>query len=128
MGMKARHSPHSDSWFEYHRWHFDIDKYINPLIPAPRWHRLPRPIAHFMGHRHEAPKAMGNLLIALWTLVSVFCGVAIVTAVTMRVPAFQRHHSPDVIASFVSHICPRRCILNANFLPGSRRGSGVLCY
>lgn len=99
--MFAKHAPHSDSWFEYHRWHFDIDRYLNPIIPAPRWHLVPRPIAHFLGHRPEPPKPMGNILISLWTLVSVFCGVSIVTAVTMNVPAFMDHGAPNVIASFV---------------------------
>lgn len=58
---------------------------------------------------------MGNILIALWTLVTVFCGVSIITSVTMRVPAFQNHGAPDVIASFVSHGLLKslsdRCIL-----------------
>ncbi|RMJ26351.1 HPP family [Aspergillus sp. HF37] len=98
--MATSHAPHTKSWLDYHRWHFDIDRYINPWLPAPRWHRLPGPIARFFGHRHEEPRAMGNILIALWTLVTVFCGVSIITSVTMRVPAFQNHGAPDVIPSF----------------------------
>lgn len=88
--------------FEYHHWHFDIDRYLIPFIPAPPWRWLPRPISHFLGYRPEPPRAMGNVLIALWTLVNVFCGVAIVAAVNNRVPAFVEHGDPTVIASFVS--------------------------
>lgn len=100
--MAAHHAPHSKSWFEYHRWHFDIDCYLNPYLPAPPWDLLPYSVSRWFGHRHEPPQAMGNVLIALWSLLNVFCGVSIITSVTMHIPAFQQHGAPDVIASFVS--------------------------
>ncbi|RJE19321.1 HPP family [Aspergillus sclerotialis] len=109
------HSPHTNSWFEYHRWHFDIDRYINPFIPAPPWRWLPRPISHFLGYRPQPPPPMGNVLIALWSLVSIFCGLSIITSVTMNVPAFQHHNSPSVIASFGAAAVLEYCAIESPF-------------
>ena len=84
------------------RWHLDIDSYLNPFLPAPPWHRLPRPVSHVLGHRREKPGLLGNLIVAVWSLIGVFCGVALVAAVSNHVPLFQTHHAPIVVGSFVS--------------------------
>jgi hypothetical protein len=83
-------------------WHFDIDRYINPFIPAPRWHLIPKPIAHMLGHRDKPVKPMGNILIAGWSLLGVFCGVALVASVSKRVPSFEARNAPAIVGSFVS--------------------------
>ncbi|KAE8383293.1 HPP family-domain-containing protein [Aspergillus bertholletiae] len=86
---------------DFSRWHVDIDKYLNPLIPRPPWRWLPRPISHFLGYRGDKPpKNLGNLVIVFWTLIGVFCGVLVVAEVTMHVPSFQNHHAPIIVASF----------------------------
>ena len=95
------HAP-SRSRVDWSRWHFDIDTFINPLIPAPPWHWVPRPMAHFLGYRgDQPPRPLGNLVIAFWALIGVFCSISVVTSVTMRVPSFQHHNAPVVIASMV---------------------------
>ncbi|KAJ5657653.1 uncharacterized protein N7484_001302 [Penicillium longicatenatum] len=81
-------------------WQFDIDRYLNPFIPAPRWHCIPRPVAHFLGHRAEPPKPLGNLAIAFWSLIGAFCGVALVASVSEHVPSFEARDSPAIIGSF----------------------------
>lgn len=87
---------------DWSRWHFDIDTYLNPFIPAPPWRWVPRPIAHFLGYRGDhLPRPIGNLVIAFWALIGAFCSVSIVSSVTKRVPSFEHHHSPVVIASMV---------------------------
>lgn len=87
---------------DWSRWHFDIDTYINPFIPAPPWRWVPRPIAHFLGYREDhPPRPIGNLVVAFWTLIGTFCSVSVVSSVTMNVSSFQHHHSPVVIASMV---------------------------
>ncbi|KAE8153526.1 HPP family-domain-containing protein [Aspergillus avenaceus] len=83
------------------RWHVDIDTYLNPIIPSPPWRWLPRPISHFLGYRGDKPpKVLGNLVIAFWSLLGVFCGVLVVAEVSMHVPAFQHHNAPIIVASF----------------------------
>ncbi|KAJ6109997.1 hypothetical protein N7486_002232 [Penicillium sp. IBT 16267x] len=81
-------------------WHFDIDRYLNPLIPAPRWHWIPRPIAHFLGYRAEPPKSLGNIVIACWSFIGAFCGVAVLASVSQHVPSFEARDAPAIIGSF----------------------------
>lgn len=83
-------------------WHVDIDRYINPIVPAPRWHLVPRPIAHMLGYRDNPTKPMGNILQACWSLVGAFCGVALVASVSKRVPSFEARDAPAIVGSFVS--------------------------
>ena len=92
----------SKSRVDWSRWHFDIDNYLNPFIPAPPWRWIPRPISHFLGYRgDQPPRAIGSLIIAFWALIGAFCGVSVVSAVTKRVPSFEHHHGPSVVASMV---------------------------
>lgn len=102
----ASHTPAKRrSPVDWSRWHFDIDTYLNRIVPAPPWHWVPRPISHFLGYRgYRPPRPTGNLVIAFWALVGAFCGVSVVMSVTMRVPSFQHHHAPSVIASMVSFV------------------------
>ncbi|KAJ5145796.1 uncharacterized protein N7515_000360 [Penicillium bovifimosum] len=81
-------------------WNFDIDRYVNPFLPAPRWHLWPRPVAYMLGHRESPPKPMGNVLIALWSIVGAFCSVALVASVSQRVPSFEARGAPAIIGSF----------------------------
>ncbi|KAJ5087738.1 hypothetical protein N7456_011354 [Penicillium angulare] len=81
-------------------WNFDIDRYINRLIPAPRWHLVPRPVAHFLGYRDETPSPRGNIVIAFWGMVGAFCGVALVASVSERVSSFEARDAPAIIGSF----------------------------
>jgi hypothetical protein len=89
-------------------WHFDIDSYLNPFVPAPRWHLVPKPIAHMLGHRDSPVKPIGNILIAGWSLLGAFCGVALVASVSKRVPSFEARDAPAIVGSFVRfHISTR---------------------
>lgn len=83
-------------------WNFDIDRYLNPFVPAPRWHLIPRPVAYILGYRDRPPKPIGNILIALWSLVGAFCGVALVASVSKRVPSFEARDATVIVGSFVS--------------------------
>lgn len=88
--------------FDVRSWNFDIDRFINPFVPAPRWHLVPRPVAHFLGHRDGPNKPLGNVLTAFWSLVGAFCGVALVAEVSKRVPSFEARDAPEIVGSFVS--------------------------
>ncbi|KAJ5794644.1 hypothetical protein N7457_001243 [Penicillium paradoxum] len=81
-------------------WNFDIDRYLNPFVPAPPWNLVPRPIAHLLGYRGDGPKPMGNILMALWSLLGAFCGVALVASVSKRVPSFEARDAPAIVGSF----------------------------
>jgi hypothetical protein len=56
-----------------------------------------------LGYRDRPPKPIGNILIALWSLLGAFCGVALVASVSKRVPAFEARGAPTIIGSFVSY-------------------------
>ncbi|KAJ9138780.1 HPP family protein [Coniochaeta hoffmannii] len=60
-------------WSSPATWHFDIDKYLNHIIPAPRWRLVPYPIAHFLGHRkRERVRRIGNIAMTFWAFVGIF--------------------------------------------------------
>jgi hypothetical protein len=86
------------------RWHFDVDKHVNPFFPASVLPRFPAPVAHFLGYRTHPPHPLGNLAMIFWAVIGVFSSLAIIGAVTREVPAFQARGVPTIIGSFVSPI------------------------
>jgi hypothetical protein len=94
-----QHRRHS---IDFSRWHFDIDAKLNRFLPRPPWHHLPRPVSHFFGYRgDEQPKTVGNLVIAYWSLIGAFCGVLLISEVSLHIPEFRNHHAPIIVGSFV---------------------------
>lgn len=90
-------------------WNFDIDRYINRIIPASQLYQLPAPVARFLGYRKDPQQQdVGNILGAFWSLVGAFCGLAVIAAVFNNAESIQRHHPPALIASFVSLAVVRR--------------------
>ncbi|RAK75492.1 HPP family protein [Aspergillus fijiensis CBS 313.89] len=88
-------------YIDFSRLHVDIDAYINPVLPPPPWRYLPRPVSRFFGYRETpSPKPLGNVVVAFWTLIGVFCGVLIVAEASMHVPLFEHHNAPIIVASF----------------------------
>ncbi|KAK2000905.1 HPP family protein [Colletotrichum falcatum] len=81
-------------------WDFDIDRFVNPFIPHPRWECLPYPIAHFFGYRKSKPNNTGNLVPIFWACIGVFSGVAVVALVSQHVPLFKQHGAPIIVGSF----------------------------
>lgn len=98
---------------QIHAWEVDIDRYVNRLVPHPRWHRFPKPLAHFLGYRPNPEPKIGNVLIMFWSLVGIFAGLLIVTAVSTHTPSFQERDVPIIIGSFVSPTIYPSCSLNA---------------
>lgn len=80
---------------------FDIDHYINPLIPYNRLHLLPKPITWFLGYRENNRKAIGSLVVVWWSFIGAFIGMLVVEAVYMT-HGLQSDGAPIVIASLVS--------------------------
>lgn len=81
----------------------DVDKYLNRFIPRSRIHRLPLPIARFLGYRAHPRKELGNIIIAAWSFIGAFCGVAIIEGVFMT-PSIRAHGAPLIIGSFVREL------------------------
>jgi hypothetical protein len=84
------------------RWHFDIDKHLNPFFPPSALPMMPAPIAHFLGYRTHAPAhPLGNLAMIFWAVIGVFASLAVIGAVALAVPAFRAQGVPTIIGSFV---------------------------
>lgn len=81
-------------------YNFDIDKYLNPIVPAPRWHLIPYPIAHFLGHRtHLRKTKLGNVTMACWAWIGVFVAILLTELATRGIP--DVHESGMlIVASF----------------------------
>lgn len=78
---------------------FDIDRYLNPWIPHNRLGRLPKPISHFLGYRHEPSKEPPSWIQWIWTFVATFLGILLVGAVYKYAPGITAHHPPVIVAS-----------------------------
>lgn len=85
----------------YRQWNFDIDRYINPLVPPPPWHYLPYPVARFFGYRKDKPAPTGNLMPTFWAFIGVFCALVIIEVVSVRIPGFIANHAPMIVGSMV---------------------------
>lgn len=85
----------------YRQWDFDIDKFINPVLPPPPWRHLPYPVARWFGYRKDKPAPVGNLVAAFWAFLGVFCAITIIEVVSTRIPSFIINHSPLIIGSLV---------------------------
>ncbi|KAL5342856.1 HPP family-domain-containing protein [Aspergillus crustosus] len=110
-------SVHRDSRsIDFSRWHFDIDAVLNPIIPRPPWKWLPRPVSHFLGYRgHKPPKALGNLVIAFWSLIGVFCGVLLISEVSLHIPEFRKLNAPIIVGSFGAAAVLEFCAIESPF-------------
>ncbi|KAI1800245.1 HPP family protein [Daldinia bambusicola] len=83
------------------KWHFEIDKYLNPWIPAAPWSHVPYPVAHFLGHRPERhQRPLGNIVMIFWAFIGVFCSLLTIEAVSHAIPSFEEHGAPIIIGSF----------------------------
>jgi hypothetical protein len=83
-------------------WEFDLDRYLNRIVPPSPLYKLPTPVTRFLGYRKEKHQDVGNVLGAFWSMVGAFCGLAVIAAVFNNTESIQRHTPPALIASFVS--------------------------
>jgi len=83
-------------------WHFDLDRYLNPLLPEPPFKWLPYPASRFLGHRKGRQAPLGNIVIIFWSFVGIFASISVIELVGREIPAFVEHGSPIIVGSFVS--------------------------
>jgi hypothetical protein len=79
---------------------FDIDRFINRLVPYSRLHRLPKSISWILGYRPTPAPQMGSVLVWWWAFIGAFCGISVVEAV-FNTDHLQAKGVPIVIASLV---------------------------
>jgi hypothetical protein len=82
--------------------HFDIDDHINRFIPPSQLHRFPKLVARFLGYRKTPASEVGNIVVALWSLLGAFCGLVVVAAAFKFSHIIQSYHPPILFASLVS--------------------------
>lgn len=85
-------------------WNIDIDRYLNPFLPPPPWKYLPYPVSWWFGYRKNPPRALGNILIAFWSCIGIFCAILLIEGVSRHVQVFRDHGAPIIVASFVSYL------------------------
>jgi hypothetical protein len=90
---------------------FDIDVYLNPLIPRPRLDLLPTPISWFLGYRVEPPQPIRSVLVWFWAFIGAFVGILVVEAVYM-IPALKSEGTPIIISSLVRFLPSQHNQLN----------------
>ncbi|KAG5987424.1 hypothetical protein E4U43_005069, partial [Claviceps pusilla] len=81
-------------------WTFNIDRYLNPLVPPPPWAYLPYPVSWFLGHRKTKPRDTGNLMPIFWAFVGVFAAILLIQGVSKHVASFAAHGAPAIVGSF----------------------------
>lgn len=90
------------SFLRKHVLEFDIDYYLNPVIPRQRLYLLPNFVSHWFGYRSPSSKPQPRLPnIGAWisAFVGGFIGIAIITHVFAHLPPLGGHQVPVVVAS-----------------------------
>ncbi|KAI0879185.1 HPP family-domain-containing protein [Hypoxylon argillaceum] len=98
-------------------WHlnFDIDYYLNRIIPAPPWQAIPYPISYFLGHRKHSPEQKhGNILLALRALLGVFTSLVVIQLLSHQIP-WVTVNGPRIIASFGAAAVLEFCAFESTF-------------
>lgn len=79
-------------------YNFDVDRYINPIVPRSRLYLLPKPVSWFLGHREKPPKQIGNVVTWFWAFIGAFCGILVIEAV-FQTDMLQSDGAPIIIGS-----------------------------
>ncbi|KAG5999368.1 hypothetical protein E4U21_006999 [Claviceps maximensis] len=84
----------------HRKWNFNIDRYLNPLVPPPPWKHVPYPVAWFLGYRKTKPRDTGNLMPIFWSFIGSFAALILIQGVSMHVSSFAAHGAPMIVGSF----------------------------
>ncbi|RYC60417.1 hypothetical protein CHU98_g5772 [Xylaria longipes] len=95
--------------------HFDIDRYVDPIIPAPPWEAVPYPISYLLGHRRfPAEKKYGNVLLTLRALFGVFVSLVLIQLLSHQIP-WAVAGGPRIVASFGAAAVLEFCAFESPF-------------
>lgn len=100
-------APHSNITMRWVRFNFDLDRYLNRIVPRSKLHYLPGKVSWILGYRRDPAPQIGNVLVWWWAFIGAFCGILIIEAV-FHTKKLQAEGAPIVIASLVKLIlgCP----------------------
>jgi len=84
------------------RRNFDIDNYLNRIVPSSRWHTIPYPVAYFFGYRKKTFEKYGNLLLTARATIGIFSSLLLIQLASHQVLGVASN-GPLIVASFVSH-------------------------
>ncbi|KAK2766089.1 hypothetical protein FQN54_007604 [Arachnomyces sp. PD_36] len=93
--------------------HVEVDDHLNPYLSPPPWHHLPPWLSRFLGHRDGPQKPVGNVMVAVWSFIGVFSGLAMIEGVGMNIPSFQEHNAPLIVASFGAAAVLEFCVIES---------------
>ncbi|KAI7279163.1 hypothetical protein KC317_g2312 [Hortaea werneckii] len=65
---------------------FDVDTYLNPIIPPSQLHRIPKTISHFLGHRNHQPSEPPHLISYTLAYLATVTGLCLVGGVYNHAP------------------------------------------
>ncbi|KAI1822975.1 HPP family-domain-containing protein [Xylaria intraflava] len=66
---------------------FDIDDYLNRIIPSPPWSSIPYPVSYLLGHRQQPYEGkLGNLLLTARALLGVFISLILIQLISHQIP------------------------------------------
>ncbi|KAI1125039.1 HPP family-domain-containing protein [Nemania abortiva] len=94
---------------------FDIDKYLNRIIPSPPWQVIPYPISYFLGYRNSPPdKKLGNVALAFRALLGVFISLLLIQLASHQLP-WVAANGPRIVASFGAAAVLEFCAFESPF-------------
>ncbi|KAI1108314.1 HPP family-domain-containing protein [Nemania sp. NC0429] len=94
---------------------FDIDQYLNPIIPSPPWQFIPYPLAYILGHRHKPPeRKCGNLLVTSRALVGIFGSLVLIQLASHQIP-WVAADGLRIVASFGAAAVLEFCAFESPF-------------
>lgn len=83
-----------------HILNFDIDTHLNPLIPRSQLHRLPQPLAHFLGHRSSPSRPEPpSLILYILSFLATLAGLCLIGGVYNYAPGITQYGPPPLVAS-----------------------------
>ncbi|EGP84873.1 uncharacterized protein MYCGRDRAFT_110329 [Zymoseptoria tritici IPO323] len=78
---------------------WDIDRYLNPIIPHNRLYILPKPISRWLGHRSTPQKDPATILQWPVTFLATIAGLCLVAGIGQYAPGIKQWNPPVIIAS-----------------------------
>ncbi|KAI2642714.1 HPP family-domain-containing protein [Xylaria nigripes] len=79
---------------------FDIDDYLNRIVPSPPWRFIPYPVSYLLGHRKGPPeKKYGSLLLLSRAMIGIFISLVLIQFVSHQIP-WVASNGPRIVASF----------------------------
>lgn len=80
----------------------DIDEYLNPIVPHPRYERWPKWLSRWFGYRDSNVPVLNDILLNWWILVSSFAGMIVLQVTFKYADTFVDRDVPYIIPSWAA--------------------------